>query len=229
MQEKKLLVSLAVDARGERILVGSVSGLVWLVPLENGETQRLTEDRLGGAVLKTALSRDGRLGAVSVGLFQAVDAAIHVWDLDNGESRSLSLGDGKQVDDLLFTPDDRLLSASEGGLRMWNLQDGTSRLLLSQPVLDLDYKRDGRYLIASVWNQVGEDRQSEAILFDLQEERIRKLDSHLGARYGLLSGMGDTSQVVTVTTRAAGRSTLGLQYVESRKCLPSIPVPAQLP
>jgi WD40 repeat protein len=127
-------VSMGVDPLGRYVLAGDRFGpRVSLLPLEGGEPRRMpgfTE----GAVSSLGFSLDGRL-AVAAGLSPSV---LRVWDLETGEVRTVDTrvpgekGCGPErfegsVEALAFLDDERLLTVGEQGIRVWDIERGTSR------------------------------------------------------------------------------------------------------
>jgi WD40 repeat protein len=202
------LGGLAIDGEGRRLVAGSPSGQLWLVPLDSGDPRELTEGGLGSGITTAALSRDGRFVAAATGYLDQSKALVHIWDLDTGERFTLRPDHGKPVTDLEFTHDGRLLSASGAGLQHWNLQTGSSTLVDPRPVLELDQSRDGRLLLASQWDSGSKGEEAQMILFDLVAETSRPLSSHPGS--GQVALAADGRFAVTTGSWGEGPARVGL-------------------
>jgi WD40 repeat protein len=136
--EDDLGVDLSVDPQGRNALAMSrFAARAFLVPLSGGEPRVIGTP--GGAkdAHGPAFSPDGRFLA----LCGHAPAFIQILDLQSGETRILDprVGDGNcgmgeemagGVTDVEFTRDGRLLSSGMTGLRRWDVEEGTSELLL---------------------------------------------------------------------------------------------------
>jgi WD40 repeat protein len=116
---------------------------------------------------------------------------IELWDLELGEVRTLDPRSSEKecgsdpllrsnVYDVKFTSDGRLLSAGKSGLRLWNLDDGTSTLLRpcvggAETLPFLGASREDRYLLV----ETHIDRHTSLLSFhDLRAGLSRELTSH---------------------------------------------------
>jgi WD40 repeat protein len=171
------LASLSIDRSGRQIAVSSSAGHVWVVPVEEGPPVELTSGFQGG-VSATAFSHDGNLVAAAGGASRSSDAVIRIWNLVTGESSVLDAGDGMMFNDLEFAPDDRLISASVGGLRIWELEGATSELLDPSPFEDISLSGDGRYLFSTRKVTEGEEGEFGALVWDLRQGTAQSLVSH---------------------------------------------------
>jgi WD40 repeat protein len=137
--------------------------------LDDGRVRELLdEDWFSQAV---AFGPQGRLAAVGGGWQDVMPehAVIRVWDLESDEMQLLDAGDGQAILDLQFLPDLRLLSSGPGGLRLWELETGTSELLREEGVGGMELNRDGRRLLMTA--------RGEAHLLDLETEATHRLDT----------------------------------------------------
>jgi len=136
--------SIAVAPNGEIIAVGTLSGEVRLV-------------RRDGALLRTlrgfydfvedmVFDRESRLLAVR-GSFDPDNNHVTVWDLEAAKSRRLDAGDGLAIRDFEFTYDGRLLTSSEGGLLLWDLETGEPSVLREDPSGPFAVDPAGRWLV----------------------------------------------------------------------------------
>jgi serine/threonine protein kinase/WD40 repeat protein len=184
-REQSAAAQMAMGPEGGGILV--VSQRPALVPLDGGTPRNLK--RFSSAVLNSpAVSQDGRLGATGSRL-RPEGNLIGVWDLQSGEVRTLDpRAEGQEcgtdpsmygaVMDVEFTSDGRLLSAGLSGLRLWNLEDGTSSLL--RPCAEGRYpflggSLEDRYLLMEVDPP---SKTSNVSFHDLRTGVSRELTSH---------------------------------------------------
>lgn len=128
--EKRGMIGLTMSRDGRWASASSISGRSFAVSLDGGEPRWLTG--FGSLAAAMAISDGGRYVAAAGGTMGAVylkEAVIRVWDLTTGEVRVLDPGERKRIIGLVFLPDGRLLSGGQGGVRLWNIQDASSRLL----------------------------------------------------------------------------------------------------
>jgi len=84
-----------------------------------------------------AVDSQAKWVAAGGGLFEADDSVVRVWDLTGDAGwpdgvRLLDSGDQGWVSDLAILPDGALLSASEAGLQLWDVEAGTFQWLLER-------------------------------------------------------------------------------------------------
>jgi WD40 repeat protein len=174
------LDSIEVDPSGRRCLIVTVTGSVSLVPLDGEHASR----RLGHfdtRDIQLALS-DGL--AVASGGHTNLKRAIRVWDLKTGEVRTYPTG-AAPFSDMHLTPDNRLVTSGEDGIHVWNLDDGSARLLSESPSR-LSLTSDGRRLLAG-WQ--GDD--DTAVVHDLEAGTTVDLVDRGPCEYGRLDAAGD--------------------------------------
>jgi len=128
-----------IDPAGPDLLASSINDAgPLLVPLDGGPPRRLPRST-SGWLEAPAFSRDGRRAAAGTRM-RPEGNLVEVWDLESEEVRTLDprsegqeCGNGPEIDSavmsLEFTSDGRLLTAGMSGLRLWDLEDGTNRLL----------------------------------------------------------------------------------------------------
>jgi WD40 repeat protein len=193
LEEKDAAAGLAMSPNGRELLatIRSVgqprSGQAFLIPLAGGKP-RLLPRSSAGWLEAPAFSADGRLAAA--GARQGANGClVELWDLDAWSVRALdprvgdeSCGWGKgfegAVFETRFTSDGRLLTAGATGLRLWDLQRGTSAVL--RPCRAKNWPRLAaspvdRFLLA----EVDENRRSSLVsVHDLKSNASWELTSH---------------------------------------------------
>jgi serine/threonine protein kinase/WD40 repeat protein len=132
-----------VDPSGRVVLAALQSGTVVIVPLDGSPVRRL--EGLDNPAAAVAFSRDGRRVAAAGG--QGDGRKVRVWDLESGEVQVLDPGDGPLIWQLEMTSRDELLIADPDGVRLWNLQDETSRLLEEPGECVMAVGGDDRYVV----------------------------------------------------------------------------------
>ena len=70
-------------------------------------------------------------------------------DLATGQSRILADDRPGEVQDLLFTPDARLVAACPDGLWLFHVTDGSRQCIREGEVTDVDASRDGHIVTSS--------------------------------------------------------------------------------
>ncbi|MEJ2084597.1 MAG: hypothetical protein P8Y44_02830 [Acidobacteriota bacterium] len=148
---------LAVDPKGRFVAVnrsGAEGGGARILYLDGGEPRDLKGFGPDTWVLGIAIDPEGRLVAASAHRGPAEEKVIRIWDLDSDRSWTLgpteSAGEGfsGNIRGLRFLPDGRLLSAGDGGLRLWSIENGTHEILApSDPESELAIFGNGRYAV----------------------------------------------------------------------------------
>jgi len=139
--------NLAFDRTGEK-LVTTGSGAIFVVSLGGGTPRQLEGFPKGQMVFATAFSPSGRLVAAGTGFGTGERKVLRVWDLETGEvrvfdlegprtgpegiaeSRAVETGWEDCVFTVLFEDESTLLTAGAGGVRRWNLETGTSEVVI---------------------------------------------------------------------------------------------------
>jgi WD40 repeat protein len=117
----------AVHPDGQRILAGSYSGPVRLLSM-NGGPDRVLEG-FSSHAFTVAISPDGRLAAGGGGGEDSSEGVVRIWDLESGDTRVLESGTREFIGRVLFTSNRSLIVAGESGVREWNLDDHTFRMI----------------------------------------------------------------------------------------------------
>jgi len=212
----------AVDPRDRFVLTGaSRPPSVQIVPLDGSPIRDLAG--FSDPVWAVAVSPDGRSGAAGGGQMILEEAVVRVWDLDTDSVRVLDPADGHMFEDLLFTPGGGLLSASAGGLRQWDLADGTSRLLWAGQVLRFACAESQHRVVMCYLDSDGSRR---LLQYDLSNGQTKDLASH-GAELldvavspdGWLVATGDRNGLVRVGSIGGGEPHLLLGHDGAVRCV----------
>jgi WD40 repeat protein len=230
LYEAEDIIGLAIDPRGERLLVGEIyPPRVSLVPLGQGVPRRLPGFTTPAAnVMGVAFSADGRLAAAAPA-FDTRGTVIRVWDLDSGEIRVLNPcadpssklgGQDHNVTRLGFLSDGRLVSTGFQGVCLWDLDKGTSTFVYENPVWDLvesALSANRRSLL--FFSGLGGDTPVDLFYHDLESGSSHAIASH-GDRVtavalnpsGTLAVTGDVDGVVRVGAVTGGEPHLLLGH-----------------
>jgi WD40 repeat protein len=140
-------IQIEASPRGDLLAVGTRTGM-WIRPLE-GRPERLPG--FNSMVNAVAFDRSGRWLAAGGGMLGQLNApgenVVRVWDLETRAVRVLAAADGAPIGSLAFLPDGRLLAAGPAGVRVWDLNNDTSTLLLPDVVAKVLPSPDGRRLL----------------------------------------------------------------------------------
>jgi WD40 repeat protein len=170
---------LQLSPRGNLLAAGSLNG-VWLIPQDGGNPEQLPG--FTNLVTRAVFDRDGRRVAAGGGLQGELaargEAVIRVWDLDTRAVRVLEPGDGKPISNVEFMPDGRLLAAGPGGVRQWNVDTGSSTLVLEGAAMRALPSPDGRHLLILNGEMRPGGGAGPASVYDLMEKRSWTLASH---------------------------------------------------
>ncbi|HEY7817210.1 MAG TPA: WD40 repeat domain-containing protein, partial [Vicinamibacteria bacterium] len=213
---------LEVDREGRNVLVASPHDpRAWLLSLGRGEPRPMPGLAKGdGWILSSTFSPDGRL-VVAARLFPS---RLQIWDLQSGEVRTLdTLVPGEEgchpegyegsVGDLEFLPDSRLLTVGVQGIRVWDLDRGTSELIrpcrsaVEEPLMAID--RAGQQVLVVDKGMV--TRVATLSVLELETRTFHQITSH-GNRVstaafdpsGTILVTGDWDGVVRVGSVAGG-------------------------
>jgi len=142
-------------------------------------------------VLAFAFDSSGHKAAIGCGRAkEAENLEIHVLDLESdlesGESQTLSLAESDDsadpgnagVWDLRFAPDGSLFSAGMGGVRRWNLADGSSETIQSAVFARIDLSQDGRTLVVGASEKIGTNVLTELTVYDFESGGRHTIESH---------------------------------------------------
>ena len=211
---------LDVDRQG-RFLAISQQGGALIVPLGEGESRALKGFDPATEVLSVAIDPGGRRVAAASLRGPKADKVIRVWDLETGEVWTLGpieqAGEGfaGQTLGLGFLADGSLVSAGEGGLRLWSLPAGTSEVVAPTFVQShLKVFPQGRSVahIVAEWREArgGDAAQAKSVsvaITDLATRTTRILRSH-GDR--VMTIAVDPSEAIIVSAGHDGIVRVGL-------------------
>ena len=119
---------------------------------------------------------------------------IRVFDLQTGDVKTFDPGDGKDIVNVAFLPDDSLLISSFGGLRRLDLDTGSFELLLAQPG-GAFLAPDGRHVLL-LRTENDQEPAGTAHVYDLRERRGWPLPLH-GDQVTLMAWDPSGKRVVT--------------------------------
>jgi len=179
------------DAEGGRLLVAGESGPIVVFPFDGEPETRLMEvtwDDLDvmAAAGDVAFDPTGRYVAAAMSYSPNPDALrLRIWDLESGGVRAFPQWSGDEratnyhgeIYSLRFSPDGTLYSAGSGGVRRWNLVDGTDEVLLEANASRMDMSADGRLLLVGSAHEYW-DTVSRLRVMDLETNEIREITSH---------------------------------------------------
>ena len=148
------------------------------------------------ALLETgAISPKGLLLATA-SVMATEPSVLRVWELDSQEARTFALPSGVPgrddtgvvssssvggIHDLHFADEETLFTGGEGGLRRWNLREGTNELIASTEPGGLMYmamSTDGRVALTRTFLTGGWDACRPAVLVDTNTKTSRALDAY---------------------------------------------------
>ncbi|WP_328885693.1 protein kinase domain-containing protein [Streptomyces sp. NBC_00316] len=194
---------------GAYALSTSRDGTVRFWDLTTGRCSRVMRAGSGTTRHPIRLSADGR-----VGVWVGEDGRVQVWDPWTGTCRwSLRKPLRAVLDDSLYevSADGRhVLTAEEGGARLWRLADGRSRAMAAgSPAHSMCFSPDGR--LAAVG-----DRDRVIRLWDVVDGRqLRTLTGHTGAPHHLaLSNSGRL-----LLSGSTADNTVRVWELDSGRCL----------
>ena len=151
--------------------MSSRCGRIYLVPPSGAPARELTG--VSSNIARVAFDREGRRLAAGGG----GEDLLRVFDLETGEPQTLDQAQRTLTVSLDFTREGRLLAGSYGrGLRLWNLESGTSELLLEGNVVS-EPSPDGR-LVALTLGQMRQNPSGKVYIFDLGTSTLQELPAH---------------------------------------------------
>jgi WD40 repeat protein len=186
-QKEPLQVTDAFDldmcSAGCCVITGVFLG-VEIIDLASGEVRKLPTSK-GGVIEVAAIDPDHRYTAGSSYYKKEEVGHIWIWDLATGKGRILADDRPTEENDLLFTPDGRLVAAGYDGLWLFGITDGNRQQLREGWVTDVDVSSDGRWLLSTgevISLPVAGTDNDRAVagtwLHDLQTGTARPLTGH---------------------------------------------------
>jgi WD40 repeat protein len=180
---------LDVDPAGQTILVSGRSGKVFLVPL-GGNTPAIELSGFSSSCIMqpVAFGPRGRFVAAAPHIAPPEEALIRVWDLELEtvevlgpiRSRDEKPSGFGWFHDLEFLPDGRLLSTGNGGLRVWNLEEGTAERVVpaDKDGHSLAVSREGSRAFSNFGTMEEGQWKTQLKSVDLRDAEIGRLSSH---------------------------------------------------
>jgi WD40 repeat protein len=142
----------SVDASREGNLLVTTSTdydtvIIW--DAATGELVRELPAPADHVVDTVAFSPDGQAVAATASPIDVLGAEIVVWDVETGDEVTRLAGPGPCFCDTSFSPDGRLLAASNGhAVTVWELPSGRERYSLAPgPFGDVEFRPDGQTLV----------------------------------------------------------------------------------
>lgn len=137
LPEEGLWNQLVFDPRGRYLLVAGLPELAYVVPLDGSPPQRLAGLSDGKQLPRVAVSPSGQLIAAAVGHGEG-EKALRVLDVGTGDLRRFHLAEGSTTDrayeravwSLVFANESTLYSAGDGGIRRWDLSNGSHEIVM---------------------------------------------------------------------------------------------------
>ena len=163
--------SVALDPVGERLAMLLDGTNVVIHSLVGGEPELLGK----GDFWEVAMSADGRYVAAGGGQFVPEDMRVKVWDLETGEEIILDSKAGAFVVDVLFLSDNRVISSSNAGVRIWDLDSRESTLLMEGPSGYLEATPDDQKLLILTGEDTAMRVGGTIVLYDLASGGSREL------------------------------------------------------
>jgi WD40 repeat protein len=180
---------LAVSPDGQELLLGN--GPLTLQPIDGRRPSRILEGGAPGMlILGRAIDPTGRIVVAASGYaLEPEHLVLQTWNLETGERRTLPLPGGEDgahpfdggIEDLRFTPEGTLYSAGWDDVRRWDIEAGTSEVILDATYSRIDLSRDGRRLLAGVAHHLGRNPEAvtkEILLVDLEQQHPEIIESH---------------------------------------------------
>ena len=170
-------LGLAVSPKGDLLAAGSMCGEIFLLPLSGAPVRKLAET--SEPVVSLAFDSQGlRLAAGGYQARGSGKTLLSVWNLETEEVQALDPGSPATITSVQFTPDGRLLSGSlGGGMHLWDLDDGTSELLLEGRPGFARLSADGRFAVG-IRTAYPQTPCGEAFVYDLEERTSWELEGH---------------------------------------------------
>jgi len=144
---EELWRNLAFDPAGRYLLAVGNRGMAWIFPLQGGSPRRIEGFPVGLELEACAVSPSGQLVAVGPG-FGFSEKVLRVLDITTGSERVFPLqpasplgiekvlrssGYEGGITHLAFQGESTLVSLGDGGIRRWDLANGTQTLLWQAP------------------------------------------------------------------------------------------------
>jgi WD40 repeat protein len=206
------------DPGGRYVFVVGLYGRAYVVPLDGSPPRRLEGFSHDTLLLAAAVSPSGRQVATAFG-WGAGEKALRVWDLDAGEVRRFDLpesvsgptpGHGtasakspqeQSVLTLAFVGESTLYSGGDGGIRRWNLTEGTHELVFAARPgygVRMELDAEGRTALVRQTPLSGDDECQPVEAVDIRSGTARTL-SRFGDCVHMAATALDPSGTVVAT------------------------------
>lgn len=148
------------NSNDTKIIVSAFDGNVRIYDVSSGQQIQMFTITSGNSFIETAVFSPTDKYILSSVLDESVSGEIKIWDAQNGELIQTLTGHTSSVATLVFTNDGKsLISGSKDKtLRIWNLnikeKPKKKGLFYTPPVVVSKalFSRDGKYIVASYWN-----------------------------------------------------------------------------
>jgi WD40 repeat protein len=182
---------LVIDPAGRFAIVNTRSQSLLMLPFDGSQPRTLEGFDRSAYILPAAYDPQRELVAAAPYTAPREHKVIRVWSLRDGSVTVLGPADdaGEQFTGayraLAFLPDGALLSTSSGSLRRWNLDDGSSEVLLRNNFRGSQLSPDGRAIAAKTFDD------GTIILIDLETREIQRLPEYGEDTRGIAFGPHD--------------------------------------
>ena len=181
-----------VEPSGRDVVVASPFKGIYVVPIQGGEARQIV-DLAGRRLALSGVAFDDATHRVAVGSTYAPgteELSLFVIDLVTGARTVLRERAGPSdnpyegnVEDMVFAPDGSLITAGDGGVKRWDVENGAATILYGAPgrIASLAASRDRRHAVALVGTNLGDFLSlgaAETVLLDLETGSHRVLPVH---------------------------------------------------
>ena len=192
--ESELLRQVAVSPDGESLLVGTENFGVWLISRVSGEFRKMPV--FEGGAWGVSFSPDGRLAAAVGGAWSGEIGVVRVWEVATGDEVAvLAATQEPNFSPILFTGDREILTASDLGLRRWDLNTGNCDVVYEGVTFHFAASNDGQR-VGMIELPEESALTGRAVILDLDTGAVTPLETH-GNRLKLVAL--DSTGTIVVT------------------------------
>jgi WD40 repeat protein len=217
--------SMAFDPKGRFVFAVGGMSQAWVYPVDGSPVRRL-ECPIGGGFNSAAVSPSGRRVATAF-FYGKGPARLCAWDLETGERRQFDLPEGERaaptaspvrtgyeqgVFHLAFADENRLFTAGDGGLRLWDLETGTHEIVAASApgyALVASWSADARVALTAEVRMGRFDDCRRTLLQDLAHRTSRPLTQFGTCGSHREVGQLDASGTLAVTGGRDGIARVG--------------------